>query len=147
MADQKYFKFQGKIVFVGFGSVAQGVLPLLLRHIEIPKDVELLVEIERIVHIFRELRSGSTIDGRMKIKSPSATMSPAEAISVMNNGIALSTHFGNGQLNAHDLAAGLLGAVVKDPIQDHLVWNEYLETVVKTRENWRDIYRACKELE
>ncbi|MFZ4544534.1 MAG: ATP-binding protein [Saprospiraceae bacterium] len=119
----------------------------LNRHIEIPKDVELLVEIERIVHIFRELRSGSTIDGRMKIKSPSATMSPAEAISVMNNGIALSTHFGNGQLNAHDLAAGLLGAVVKDPIQDHLVWNEYLETVVKTRENWRDIYRACKELE
>lgn len=38
MADQKYFKFQGKIVFVGFGSVAQGVLPLLLRHIEIPKE-------------------------------------------------------------------------------------------------------------
>ena len=38
MADQTYFKFQGKIVFVGFGSVAQGVLPLLLRHIEIPKE-------------------------------------------------------------------------------------------------------------
>jgi homospermidine synthase len=38
MADQIYFKFQGKIVFVGFGSVAQGVLPLLLRHIDIPKE-------------------------------------------------------------------------------------------------------------
>ena len=36
MADPKYFKFQGKIVFIGFGSVAQGVLPLLLRHIEMP---------------------------------------------------------------------------------------------------------------
>jgi len=38
MADQKYFKFQGKIVFVGFGSVAQGVLPLLLRHIDVPRE-------------------------------------------------------------------------------------------------------------
>lgn len=38
MAEQKYFKFQGKIVFVGFGSVAQGVLPLLLRHIDMPKE-------------------------------------------------------------------------------------------------------------
>ena len=38
MADKKYFKFQGKIVFIGFGSVAQGVLPLLLRHIDMPRE-------------------------------------------------------------------------------------------------------------
>lgn len=38
MADSKYFKFQGKIVFIGFGSVAQGVLPLLLRHIDMPRE-------------------------------------------------------------------------------------------------------------
>lgn len=38
MADHKYFKFDGKIVFIGFGSVAQGVLPLLLRHIDMPKE-------------------------------------------------------------------------------------------------------------
>lgn len=38
MADKKYFKFAGKIVLVGFGSVAQGVLPLLLRHIDVPKE-------------------------------------------------------------------------------------------------------------
>jgi hypothetical protein len=114
--------------------------------LEIPAEISLLAEIQRIVTIFRELRSGTTADGRIKIKSPSASMSPAEAISVMNSGLALATHFGNGTLTAHDLAAGLIGAVVKDPIQDKLVWNEYLETVVKTREDWRDVYRACKEL-
>jgi homospermidine synthase len=38
MAEKKYCKFDGRILFVGFGSVAQGVLPLLLRHIDIPKD-------------------------------------------------------------------------------------------------------------
>ncbi len=29
--------FSGKIVIVGFGSIGQGVLPLILRHIDIPK--------------------------------------------------------------------------------------------------------------
>ena len=38
MADEKYFRFGGKIVFIGFGSVAQGVMPLLLRHIDMPTD-------------------------------------------------------------------------------------------------------------
>lgn len=111
-----------------------------------PEEVSLLTEIQRVVMIFRELRNGSTQDGRTKIKTPSATMSPAEAISVVNSGLALSTHFGNGQLKAADLAAGLIGAIVKDPIQDKIVWNEYLETVVKTREEWKDVYKACKEL-
>jgi homospermidine synthase len=31
-------KFSGQLVFVGFGSIGQGVLPLILRHISIDKD-------------------------------------------------------------------------------------------------------------
>ena len=38
MEDKKYVTFKGRIVFVGFGSVAEGTLPLLLRHIDMPKD-------------------------------------------------------------------------------------------------------------
>ena len=41
---------------------------------------------------------------------------------------------------------GLLGAVVKDPVQDRVVWQEYLETVVKERDGWKDLYRACREV-
>jgi hypothetical protein len=55
-------------------------------------------------------------------------------------------HFGDGQLHASDVAAGLVGAVVKDPVHDSVAWNEYLEAVVKEREDWRDLYRACREL-
>jgi hypothetical protein len=44
------------------------------------------------------------------------------------------------------MAAGLLGAVVKDPLQDRIVWLEYLETVVKERDGWKDLYRACREV-
>ena len=52
---------------------------------------------------------------------------------------------GDGRLRAADLAAGVIGAVVKDPVQDRVVWKEYLETVVKERDEWKDLYRACRD--
>lgn len=103
-------------------------------------------EIQRLVTIFRELRNGKTEDGRTKLKMPSSTLSTAEAISVVNSGQALAMHFGDGSLRADDLAAGITGAIVKDPVQDTLVWKEYLETVVRERKEWKDLYRACQEL-
>jgi hypothetical protein len=60
--------------------------------------------------------------------------------------MALAGHFGDGRLAAHDVASGLVGAVIKDPAQDGIVWREYLETVVKERDGWKDLYRACREL-
>ena len=113
---------------------------------ELPAEKPALQEIRRIVTIFRELRSGATLDGKSKLKSPSGTLSTAEAISVMNNGLAMAGYFGDGRLTSSELAAGIIGAVVKDPVQDKLVWQEYLETVVKTREDWKDMYRACRDL-
>ena len=38
MDGKKHVKFEGKLVFVGFGSVGQGSLPLLLRHIDMPLE-------------------------------------------------------------------------------------------------------------
>lgn len=117
------------------------------RSLELPVEKPPLEHIRRLVTIFRELRGGTTEDGKTKLKSPSGTLSTAEAISVVSSGIALAAHFGDGQLNAADLAAGLIGAVVKDPVQDRLVWKEYLETVVKERDGWKDLYRACREMQ
>lgn len=34
---KKYVKFDGKILIVGFGSIGTGVLPLILRHIDVPR--------------------------------------------------------------------------------------------------------------
>ena len=112
----------------------------------LPAEPPALEEIRRVVTIFRELRAGLTEDGRSKVKSPSGTLSTAEAISVVNSGWALAAHFGDGRLHASDLAAGLHGAVVRDPVQDRVVWLEYLETVVKERQGWKDLYRACREV-
>ena len=48
MPDIKYTTFSGRLVIVGFGSIGQGVLPLLLRHIDLRPD--------QIVVITAELR-------------------------------------------------------------------------------------------
>jgi MoxR-like ATPase len=103
-------------------------------------------EIRRVVTVFRELRSGVTEDGRISLKVPSGSLSTAEAISVVTHGVALAAHFGNGQLRAADVAAGIVGAVIKDPVHDAVAWREYLEAVVRDRAEWADFYEACREL-
>ena len=116
------------------------------KALELPVEPSAIAEIQRVVMIFRELREGATMDGREKLKSPSGTLSTAEAISVINSGISLALHFGDGEVKTQDIASSLIGAVVKDPVQDAVVWREYLETVAKERSGWSDLYRACREL-
>jgi MoxR-like ATPase len=126
-------------------DIVQQRVASLGKALEIPGDVPGIDEIKRVVTIFRELRNGLTEDGKSKLKQPTGTLSTAEAISVVNSGMALAAHFGDGSLKASDLASGIVGAVMKDPVQDRVVWQEYLETVVKERDGWKDLYRACRE--
>jgi MoxR-like ATPase len=126
------------------------VLPLPASH-----DDEVDIVVRRVAQLGRALelpelpeaveRSGVTEDGRTAVKSPSGTLSTAEAISVVTGGWALAAHFGDGVLRAGDVAGGILGAVVKDPVGDHQVWTEYLETVVRERQGWSDFYRAARD--
>ena len=127
-------------------TIIQSRVESLGRALELPAEKPPQEEIRRVVTIFRELRSGITQDGKVKIKSPTSTLSTAEAISVINQGLSLAAHFGDGLMRSADVASGLVGAVVKDPVQDRLVWQEYLETVMKERASWKDLYRACKEV-
>jgi MoxR-like ATPase len=127
-------------------EIVQQRVESLGRALELPAEPPALEEIRRVVTIFRELRNGVTEDGKTKLKSPTGTLSTAEAISVVSSGMALAAHFGDGSLKASDLMSGLVGAVVKDPVQDRAVWKEYLETVVKERDRWNDLYRASREI-
>jgi MoxR-like ATPase len=126
-------------------SIVRQRVASLGKSLEIPGEVPGIDEIRRVVTIFRELRNGQTEDGKSKLKQSSGSMSTAEAISVVNNGMALAAHFGDGSVKASDLASGLVGAVIKDPVQDRVVWQEYMETVLKERDGWKDLYRACRE--
>src|SRR5678815_438744 len=95
-------------------AIVQKRILELGRALELPAEPPALKEVRRVVQIFRELRGGLTTDGKTKLKSPSGTLSTAEAISVINSGMALAGHFGDGSMKAADFASGLLGAVVKD---------------------------------
>jgi MoxR-like ATPase len=86
-------------------------------------------EIRRVVAVFRELRTGQSEDGRIKFKTPSGTMSTAEAISVVVQGITMAAHLGNGTLQFDDLLAGIESTVVKNPVHDAVVWREYLDSL------------------
>ncbi|MHC2017955.1 ATP-binding protein [Methylobacterium sp. CM6247] len=126
-------------------AIVETRVAALGRAFEIPAEPPGADQIRRVVTVFRELREGVTSDGKSKVKQPSGTLSTAEAISVVGSGLALAAHFGNGHLSAHDLVSGISGAVIKDPVQDAIVWREYLETVVKERSEWKDFYRAARE--
>lgn len=115
------------------------------RSLDLPPADGAEAEIRRVVTIFRELRRGVTEDGKTSLKTPSGTLSTAEAISVVTSGLALASHFGDGVLRAGDVAAGIVGSVVKDPVADAGVWQEYLETVVRERADWKDFYRAARD--
>ncbi len=102
--------------------------------------------VTQVVTVFRELRAGQTLDGKNKLRVPTGVLSTAEAISVLANGMALAGNFGSGEVTAHDLAAGLQGAVVKDEEKDKVVWQEYLSNVMKKRgAEWRPLFTACSE--
>jgi len=115
------------------------------RSLDLPPADGAEAEIRRVVTVFRELRRGVTEDGKTSLKIPSGTLSTAEAISVVTNGLALASHFGDGVLRAGDVAAGIVGSVIKDPVADATLWQEYLETVVRERGEWKDFYRAARD--
>lgn len=103
--------------------------------------------VEKVCTIFRELRSGETLDKNQKLKTTSGVLSTAEAISLLCNSMALAGSFGNGAISEEDLAAGLSGAVIKDEDKDSIAWKEYLENVMKKRgRKWSGLYAACRDL-
>lgn len=127
-------------------DIVQRRVAALGRSLELSAESPAVEEIRRVVTIFRELRSGVTADGKTRLKSPSGTLSTAEVISVVTSGLSLASHFGDGRLRAGDVVSGIVGSVIKDPVQDRIVWQEYLEMVVKERDGWKDLYRASKDV-
>ena len=114
--------------------------------LELPEIAPADKEIARIVTLFREMREGQTLDGKLKLKGVSGTLSTAEAISVGINSWAEAAHFGSGAIDAQAMAANLVGAIVKDPVADSMALQEYLENVVRKRSGWQDLYGAIRDV-
>ncbi len=96
----------------------------MAHSLDLPAPKNVAEEVARVVAIFRELRSGQTDDGKVALKTPSGGLSTAEAIAVMVGGISQATFFNDGRLTPDSLASNMIGAVVKDPVQDRIVLGE-----------------------
>lgn len=127
-------------------AIVQTRVSQMQKSLELPAEPPALEEIRRVVTIFRELRSGITEDGTTKIQPPSGTLSTAEAISVINNGMALAAYFGEGVLEPQHLVGGLMGTIIKNTVEDETAFKNYFSTVMAYREEWanlnRPIYKA-----
>ena len=112
---------------------------------DIPLPNNTLEEIQRVVRVFRELRSGEA--DTEKVEKPSATMSPAEAISVVSQAINMAAYFGHGSgsISAEHIANGLEGVVVKEA-EDRQVFRNYVDRVLKTRAKDRDLEEALRQI-
>ncbi len=118
----------------------------MAQTLDLPAPKNVAEEVARVVAIFRELRSGSTLDGKVTLKTPSGSLSTAEAIAVTVGGLSQAAYFDGGRLGAEGLAPSLLGAIVKDPVQDKIVLEEYLEAALKKRPDYAAYYRALVDL-
>ena len=118
----------------------------MAQSLDLPSPKNVAEEVARVVSIFRELRSGSTEDGKVALKTPSGGLSTAEAIAVMVGGISQATFFNDGKLTPETLAANMIGAVIKDPVQDTAMLGEYLETVLKKRRGFEGYYASLTDL-
>ncbi|MGF1468089.1 MAG: AAA family ATPase [Sandaracinaceae bacterium] len=121
-------------------AIVQKRVAELGEGLKLPMPERVEAEIERVITIFRELRSGRTLDGKMALKAPTTVPSTAEAIAVVVGGLSQAVWFADGELGAEALAPSLLGAILKDPVQDRVVLEEYIETVLKKRRDYADYY-------
>ncbi|MCB1643519.1 MAG: ATPase, partial [Xanthomonadales bacterium] len=103
----------------------------LIARYSIPTPIEPAI-IDLLTTVFREIRAGRSEDG-VSLKSPSTTMSTAEAIGVALDAALHARFFGEGKVGARAIARNLVGSVVKEDLADLGVLKEYLTLVARKR--------------
>lgn len=103
----------------------------LLERYSIPTEIDAPI-LELLATVFREIRSGKSEDG-VSLKSPSTTLSTAEAIGVALDAALHTRFFTGGKVGAGAIARNLVGSVVKEDLADLKVLKEYVTLIAKKR--------------
>lgn len=126
--------------------VRQRSTDLLLRY-DIPSVIEPAI-LDLLATAFRELRDGKTAEG-ISVKSPSTTLSTAEAIGTAVDAALHSRFFGDGKITAGSIARNLIGSIVKEDPQDLAALKEYVSIVAKKRamtdKNWQSFHDEAQK--
>jgi MoxR-like ATPase len=102
--------------------------------------------IDKLVLMFRELRSGTTYDGKQKLKATKSSLSPAEAISIIHHARIQHHYFADQPLGAAELASGLVHAIIKNDPDEKQTLQEYTETILKKRTEFKEWYEPMHDL-
>jgi MoxR-like ATPase len=99
--------------------------------------------VEVIVTAFRELRSGTTTDGK-SLEQMSSVLSTAEAVSLTHALGVRAWYLRSSEPNAADFVDSLAGTAVKDNPDDLKRLRAYLEQRVSGRKGkvWKELYEA-----
>ncbi|TVQ49470.1 MAG: ATPase [Saprospirales bacterium] len=126
--------------------VRSRIAPDLMAQRDKKADKSSIEEIKRVITIFKELRDGKTMDGKLSLKRPASTLSTAEIIGLVNNALAMAVYFGKRKIDGELLARNLKNTIVKNHDTDLIPWNEYVEMVMKKREEYDHFYQAVSSL-
>ncbi|MDT8364500.1 MAG: saccharopine dehydrogenase C-terminal domain-containing protein [Nitrosomonas sp.] len=92
---KKFVKFENKIVFIGFGCVGQGVLPLLLRHIDISPSQ---------IHIITADTTGQIQAEKAHVSFSICPLTPKNFQQVLDENLASGDYLLNLSINVSSLA-------------------------------------------
>jgi MoxR-like ATPase len=120
----------------------------LLARYDIPAVVEPSI-LELLATAFRELRDGKTGEG-VSVKSPSTTLSTAEAIGTAVDAVLHCRYFGDGKVTPAAIARNLIGSIVKEDPQDLAALKEYIAIVAKKRgvsdKHWQGFHDEAQKM-
>lgn len=119
--------------------VEDGISRFLATH-PLPEALPSLEEIQKVVQLFRELRSGQTQDGRRRFTPSRHVLSPADHIAIWQEALTRAAYLGQGNVQAEELGNALENLLVQDPEKDFSAWQEYLQGVLRQRKGWEDLY-------
>jgi len=107
--------------------------------------------LEALVTVFRDLRSGRSVEG-WAVEKPSSVMSTAEAVAVASSIGLAATYFPGDRDVARLLPEYLLGVVMKDDPRDRGKLLAYWDATVKRRAEgearlWKQLHQLRRVLE
>jgi MoxR-like ATPase len=120
----------------------------LLQRYGIPTVIEPAI-LDLLATAFRELRDGKSAEG-ISVKSPTTTLSTAEAIGTAVDAALHSKFFADGKVGAGAIARNFIGSIVKEDLHDLAVLKEYVSIVAKKRamtdKNWQAFHDEAQKM-
>ncbi|HMW37966.1 MAG: AAA family ATPase [Saprospiraceae bacterium] len=115
------------------------------RNLNIPLAEVKEKQVQKLVTLLRELRNGITEDGKTKLRKSGASLNPAVSINIIHEARILAQFFDNGEVKPQHMIANLINSIRHDSPEDAAVIQEYNETVLKKRDDYKEWYQAIKK--